>query len=60
MIVCLCEGVSERVVRAAISSGCRTVPELTRRCQAGGNCGACRDQLRELLREHQGQEAHPG
>ena len=41
MIVCLCKGVSDRDVRAAIDSGSQTVRDVGRRCRAGTDCGAC-------------------
>ena len=53
MIVCLCEGVNEREVRRTIRCGARTVRDVGRACGAGTNCGMCKVQLRQLLRERE-------
>jgi bacterioferritin-associated ferredoxin len=50
MIVCICEGVSDRVIRARIEEGAASVSELGRRCHAGQDCGRCRAMLRGFLR----------
>lgn len=49
MIVCLCEGVNERAVKAAIEMGARTPAELARSCGAGSSCGQCVPVLRDSL-----------
>jgi bacterioferritin-associated ferredoxin len=51
MIVCMCEGVSDREVRATIQAGARSMGELGRGCRAGLDCGRCRDMLRGMLGE---------
>ena len=51
MIVCLCKGVSEREIRAAIRQGSSSVREVGRRCHAGTDCGMCRADIRDILRE---------
>ncbi len=52
MYVCLCHGVSARVVRAAIEDGALTVDAVGRACGAGTGCGSCRDTVREMIEEH--------
>ena len=49
--VCICNGVTERDIREAAESGCRSVPELTMRTGAGANCGSCLDMAAELLEQ---------
>ena len=50
MILCLCRGVAERDVVAAVRDGARTLCELEARCAgAGTDCGACRPWLEEYL-----------
>jgi bacterioferritin-associated ferredoxin len=49
VFVCHCEAVTDRTVTAAISSGARTVEELTDRCRAGGGCGSCHSHLEALI-----------
>jgi bacterioferritin-associated ferredoxin len=49
MIACHCEAVSDRTVRAAISSGADSVAAVTARCRAGGGCGGCHQLLQSLV-----------
>ena len=51
MIVCVCNGVSERDVRAAIDAGCASIEELSQRTGCGTTCGCCREMARDLLAE---------
>ncbi len=51
MIVCVCEGISERTVRESISTGANTLKGVGRSCGAGTDCGMCRARIRQLLRE---------
>lgn len=50
MIICVCEGVSDRRVREAVESGVSNLEGLRRHCRAGGDCGRCRADLRRMLR----------
>jgi bacterioferritin-associated ferredoxin len=54
MIVCHCQVVSDRTIRAEIESGARTVGDVARRCGAGtgARCGACRPTIEALLAVH--------
>ena len=38
MVVCLCQGVSEKDVREAIANGATTRKKVTRACGAGAGC----------------------
>ena len=49
MYVCLCEGVTDHVVRSAIARGAATVEQLTKACGAGARCGGCRPELERWL-----------
>lgn len=51
MTVCLCRGVPDRTIRAAIAGGASTVDDIHRVCGAGGDCGACHSTLAELVDE---------
>ncbi len=49
-VVCECFGVTDlEVIRAIKESNLRSVEEITNFTKAGGGCGKCEDQLRELL-----------
>jgi bacterioferritin-associated ferredoxin len=52
MIVCHCQVVSDRTIRAEIESGACTMGELARRCGAGSCCGGCRPTIGALLAVH--------
>ena len=49
MILCLCENISDRVIRREIDDGARTVREVRERCGAGGNCGSCVCDVKRML-----------
>lgn len=49
MIVCLCRGVSDRVVRLAAQEGARTLPQVAKACGAGRGCGGCHQAIREIV-----------
>lgn len=52
MVVCLCQGVSEKQVREAIADGATTRKKVTRVCGAGAGCGGCHQSIREIIGEH--------
>jgi len=49
MYVCHCMAVSDRTVRAAVSSGATTVEDITDKCHAGAGCGGCHQILQSML-----------
>ena len=49
MLVCHCNGVSDRAIRRAIRDGARTLGQVGQACGAGACCGGCQDSVRELL-----------
>jgi bacterioferritin-associated ferredoxin len=49
MIVCHCNVVSDRVVRAAVQAGACCVEEVAERCGAGAECGGCQPRIERLL-----------
>ena len=51
MYVCICRAVTDRDVAKAIDAGAETVPEVTRACRAGGDCGACHGQIEDMIAE---------
>ena len=53
MIVCICEGISDREIRGAIGAGCQSIQAIGQSCGAGTDCGQCRGSLRELLGRQQ-------
>ncbi len=49
--VCLCLAISDRVIRAAVTDGARTLEELEDSSGAGSVCGGCYAELQRLLDE---------
>ena len=55
--VCACFNVGRNTLRRAIREGATTLSALSRETRAGGNCGACRPELRALLAGNETQMA---
>lgn len=51
MLLCLCKGVSDRVVRLAVLSGANTIEAVGARCGAGTDCGACCSMIHDMIEE---------
>jgi bacterioferritin-associated ferredoxin len=49
VIVCLCHGVRDRDLDAAIADGAGTVEEVGRACGAGTGCGTCIPDVEDRL-----------
>jgi bacterioferritin-associated ferredoxin len=49
VIVCSCKAVSHRVIENAIDQGASTVDQVGSACGAGTKCGACREQIHDML-----------
>ena len=51
MVVCLCQGISDKTVRASIEEGARTRQQVTEACGAGDGCGTCHRTIKTLIVE---------
>jgi bacterioferritin-associated ferredoxin len=49
MIVCSCFAVSAHDVEQLVEDGANTVAEVSSACGAGNDCGACRQQVAEII-----------
>jgi len=49
LIVCHCQGVSDRAIREAVRRGARSVGQVGRACRAGRNCGGCHPLIAEII-----------
>ena len=49
MIVCICRKVCDRTILRVIQSGAESVDDVSDACRAGSGCGACHEQIQELL-----------
>jgi bacterioferritin-associated ferredoxin len=52
MMICHCNGVSDRTVRNAVLAGADTLDQVARACGAGRDCGGCVDAIEEILEVH--------
>lgn len=51
MFVCLCKGVSDKVIRGCVRRGASSVGDVGRACGAGTDCGSCQGMIDELIEE---------
>jgi assimilatory nitrate reductase catalytic subunit len=51
-LICSCFKVGENSVIDAIKSGCDSVDSLGRQLQCGTNCGSCKSELSQLVKQH--------
>ena len=49
MVVCHCNAVNDRAIRAEIAAGALDVDALAERCGAGGGCGQCHPVIEAIL-----------
>jgi len=49
MLVCHCNGVSDRTIRKVVRQGAASAREVARACGAGACCGGCTDVVREII-----------
>lgn len=54
MIVCLCHGISCNEIRREAQRGANSLTLIQEACQAGGDCGQCKADVRRILRECRG------
>ncbi len=55
MYVCVCNAITDSMIRQAAAEGVRSLHELTRRTGCAGTCGSCADLAEDILRESRGQ-----
>jgi len=51
MILCICQGVSDRTVRLAVLNGAGSVDAIGDHCGAGTDCGSCRHAIEDIIDE---------
>lgn len=51
MLVCFCNGVSDRKIRRLVREGAASGREVARACGAGASCGSCRRAVDALVEE---------
>jgi len=58
MFVCVCNGITERQIRAAIEDGARTVQELGARLGVASGCGCCSEFAADLISAARQSDTH--
>jgi len=59
-VVCTCFGVTEpEIERVVRENDLRTVEEVTNYCKAGGGCGGCQEEIREIIARVRGVPVEP-
>jgi bacterioferritin-associated ferredoxin len=51
MYVCICNAVTENMIRRAAAEGAKSVDDLTRATGCAGGCGSCADLAEQVLRQ---------
>jgi len=49
MIICQCNGISDRAIRKAVRNGASTRNDVVRACTAGMACGGCVPAIEEII-----------
>jgi bacterioferritin-associated ferredoxin len=49
MIICQCNGISDRAIRKAVRDGASNRNDVVRACTAGMTCGGCVPAIEEII-----------
>lgn len=60
MIICQCNGVSDRAIRKAVRDGAGNRNDVVRACTAGMACGGCVAAVEEIIDAEQERVARSG
>jgi bacterioferritin-associated ferredoxin len=52
MYVCICNAITDKQIRQAAESGVRDLWQLQKELGVASNCGSCKKQASEILREN--------
>jgi bacterioferritin-associated ferredoxin len=58
MIVCHCNRVNDRAIRAAVRGGAYSVEDVAECCGAAGRCGGCAPHVEEIIQEERSSVRH--
>jgi assimilatory nitrate reductase catalytic subunit len=56
-LVCSCFNVGENTIIKAIENGCKDVDGLGQSLKCGTNCGSCKSELSQLIRQHRSDDS---
>jgi bacterioferritin-associated ferredoxin len=60
MIICQCNGVSDRTIRKAVRNGASNHNDVVRACTAGKACGGCAPAINEIIEAERERITHSG
>jgi bacterioferritin-associated ferredoxin len=60
MIICQCNGVSDRTIRKVIRDGASNRNDVVRACMAGRACGGCVPAIDQIIEAEQERTARSG
>jgi bacterioferritin-associated ferredoxin len=60
MIICQCNGISDRAIRKAVRDGASNRNDVVRACTAGMTCGGCAPAINEIIKAEREQIANSG
>ncbi len=60
MIICQCNGVSDRTIRKVVRNGASNRNDVVRACTAGKICGGCVPAINEIIESEQERIVRPG
>ena len=60
MIICQCNGVSDRTIRKAVRNGASNHNDVVRACTAGKDCGGCAPAIDGIIKAERQRIAHSG
>ena len=60
MIICQCNGVSDRTIRKAVRNGASNRSDVVRACTAGKTCGGCVPAIDEIIEAERERIARSG
>jgi bacterioferritin-associated ferredoxin len=60
MIICQCNGVTDRTIRKAVREGANNRNEVIRTCTAGKACGGCVPAIDEIIEAEHERIVRPG
>ena len=49
MYVCICNAVTDKMIRAAAAAGARSLDDLQRMTGCAGGCGSCAEMVEQML-----------
>jgi assimilatory nitrate reductase catalytic subunit len=55
-LICSCFKVAENTIIDAIKTGCDSVDSLGRKLQCGTNCGSCKAELSQMVKQHKSKQ----